>query len=163
MRALPPDYTSPIEWPMWVGIAGSLTRATPEGVLVLFLFCFALVGYLVMKYTFKALVRLWDIYQTRATTNTRSAKVLRGSAVALMLAWACAALLLSRPETVGKGFVLFSASLFVFTLIYEGTDWLAERHTATRGVFPENISLADVISWKQSVDAQPAQPEQLRA
>ena len=43
MRALPPDHTSQIEWPMWVGIAGALTRATAEGVLVLLLFCFALV------------------------------------------------------------------------------------------------------------------------
>lgn len=159
MRALPPDHTSRIEWPMWVGIAGAITRATPEGVLVLFLFCLGLVSYLLAKYTLKALVRLWDIYQTRATSNTRSAKVLRGCAVALMLAWACAAVLVSSPETVGKGFLVFSASLFIFTLIYEGADWLAEREEEAHGNLPDNISLADVVSWKQSVDTY-ATPQQ---
>ena len=155
MRALPPDHTSRVEWPIWLGIAGSLTRATPEGVLVLVFFCFLLMSYLLVHFTVKALARLWDIYQTRATTNTRSAKVLRISAIVLLVLWACAALLSRNPETVGKALVLFSGSLFVFTLIYEGADWLAERQEQTYGgALPENISLADVISWKESVDTQ---------
>ncbi len=150
-----PDYHDPWEWRMAQNLAWGLSRTnTLEGFIGLLLAGGVLFLLILFKLLLLALRRLWDTYQARATTTTRSGQVLRWSGIGLLVLWVLALLLATAFSLHGAALLLFATSLFVFTLISEIVDYYQRRtEEATAPVLPENVSLNDVITWKNETDA----------
>jgi hypothetical protein len=151
---LPPDTRSTTEWWIVMFLFKSMLSIRSEwGILMFILAILMLAMWGLWQLVLLTLRRLWDIYQTRSDMNTTSGRIVKAAVVALLILWLVAVGLASDPEMHGKAFLLFTGSLFAFTVTYEVTDWIearkAERHHAT---LPEHISLKDVVAWRSEVE-----------
>jgi multisubunit Na+/H+ antiporter MnhG subunit len=155
---LPPDYDDPWEWRIAQNLAQALTRAQSwEGLAAIMLAAGVLLGFILLKLAFLTLRRLWDIYRSRANDTTTSGKTLKWSGIGLLIITVLALLLGSQPGMEGIAFLVFAVSLFLFTIISEVVNYYQARQEATEPLaLPENISIHDVITWKNQVDAAPA-------
>jgi len=77
----------------------------------------------------------------------------KGAAAVLLLLWIAVLSLAGNLETRGKGLLLFSSSLFAFTITYEVIDWIEGRKQKKQHpALPDNVSLKDVIAWNDEVE-----------
>jgi uncharacterized membrane protein YhaH (DUF805 family) len=151
---LPPDTKSKTEWWIVMFLVNSMLGIRSGwGVAMFVLAVLLLIGWALVQLTLVTVKRLWDIYQQWGTLNTRSGKIAKGAAVALVVLWLVALILARNPDMLGKGFLLFSGSLFAFTIICEVIDWLEERkQKKQQPALPENVLLKDVISWHDEAE-----------